>query len=93
MNKIIVACGTGIATSTYVIQKLNEFLDKNNLKATVVQCNYNEVEGAIEENTKLILSSSNIGKEINGVPVLVAIPYISGLDVEGFEAKISELLR
>ena len=38
MKKVIVACGTGIATSTVVCVKIKEALQKANVQAEVVQC-------------------------------------------------------
>lgn len=92
MKKIIVACGTGIATSTLVVQKLKDLIDSNNLSIDIQQGTYTEVEGFIDADTVLVISSSNIGKEIKGVPVLVAIPYISGINVEMFEEKIINII-
>ena len=38
MKKVIVACGTGIATSTVVCVKIKEALAKANVQAEIVQC-------------------------------------------------------
>ena len=41
MNKqkvILVACGTGIATSTVVCKKVEDLIKANNINARVIQC-------------------------------------------------------
>lgn len=87
-QNIIVACGTGVATSTLVHQHLDDFLAKNSINAEVRQCTFSEIEGNIDKNTVIIIASSKVGTEIDGVPVLVSIPYISGVGIEAFEEKI-----
>lgn len=87
-QNIIVACGTGVATSTLVHQHLDDFLARNNICCEVRQCTFAEIEGNIDANTSVIIASSRVGTEIAGVPVLVSIPYISGVGIEAFEQKI-----
>lgn len=45
MNKkhILIACGTGVATSTVVCMRVKEELEKNNIPATVEQCKVAEL--------------------------------------------------
>lgn len=93
MKNIIVACGTGIATSTYVVGKLKDLINRSNLNLSIKQGTYTEVEGLVDSDTQLIISSSNIAKEIKGVPVMVAIPYISGVGIEKFEEKILNIIN
>ena len=93
MKTIIVACGTGIATSTLVLQRLKEFLEKKGMSLILKQCTYIEIEGNIDQNTVAIISSSNIGSRINDVPVLVALPYISGIGIDAFEEKLEHILN
>lgn len=92
-QKIVVACGTGVATSTLVHQRLDDFLAKNSIVADVCQCTFTEIEGNIDENTVVIIASSKVGDEVGGVPVLVSIPYISGVGIEAFEKKILAYLK
>ncbi|MEE8810516.1 PTS sugar transporter subunit IIB [Lactimicrobium sp.] len=92
-SRIIVACGTGVATSTLVHQRLDAFLKKNNIDADVCQCTYTEIEGNITPETKVIIASSKVADEIEGVPVLVSIPYISGIGIDKFEEKILSYLK
>ena len=49
MNKkhILIACGTGVATSTVVCMRVKEELEKNNIPATVEQCKVAELPSKI----------------------------------------------
>lgn len=92
IKEIVIACGAGVATSTLVNKRVSDLLKENNIKAHITQCTYTEVEGFVK-NADLIIASSRIAKEINGTPVFVAIPYISGIGVEEFEEKIVNYLK
>ena len=43
MKKILVACGTGLSTSTMIAHKLQEFLTEQGISATTAQCCLNEI--------------------------------------------------
>ncbi|ECO4542297.1 PTS sugar transporter subunit IIB [Salmonella enterica] len=43
MKKILVACGTGMSTSTMIAQKLQDFLAEQGIAATTAQCCLNEI--------------------------------------------------
>ncbi len=92
-QKIIVACGTGVATSTLVHQHLDGLLSRNHIDAEVCQCTFTEIEGNVDESTVVIIASSKVADEIGGIPVLVSIPYISGVGIEAFEKKVLAYLR
>ncbi len=89
-KRIIVACGTGVATSTLVCQRINKFLENNNIDAEIKQCTYVEIEGNVTPETKVIISSSKVAEEVKGVPVVVALPYISGVGIPAFEEKLKQ---
>lgn len=38
MKKILVACGTGMSTSTMIAQKLQDYLAQQGIPATTSQC-------------------------------------------------------
>lgn len=91
-KEIIIACGAGVATSTLVHKRVSDLLEKNKIKYNITQCTYTEVEG-FAKRADLIIASSRIAKEIGGVPVFVAVPYISGIGIEEFETKIIDYLN
>ena len=44
MKKVIVACGTGMATSSIISEKVREILDKNDIQYTLSQVQLSELE-------------------------------------------------
>jgi len=90
--KIVIACGSGVATSTIMASKVKALLEKNNLRADIVQCSMNEVSTCKPEDTALIVTSLGQLKS-KDIPVVVAIPYIAGFGEEAVDAKILAILK
>lgn len=90
MKRIVVVCGCGIATSTIVYYSLEEFLEKNKIKAYIIQCKISEV-ASIQQHVDLILSTTLLPIKYD-VPVLNAMEYIIGEEIEALEEKILNIL-
>ena len=80
MNKkhILIACGTGVATSTVVCMRVKEELEKNNIPATVEQCKVAELPSKIQ------------GADL--VPVIRALSFLTGVGIEADVQKIIDIL-
>ena len=91
MKRVIIACGSGIATSTIMDARVREFLDTTGIKYQTVQCNILEL-GNYVEGADVILSSTKIATDY-GVPQLVATAYITGVGEEELDAKLLEVLK
>jgi PTS system galactitol-specific IIB component len=89
--KIIVACGSGVATSTLIASKVEDILKKHDLKAQVIQCSLNEVDGYLK-NATLVVTSMGKLKVNSDVPVIVALNYITGIGAEETDAAIEHIL-
>lgn len=89
--KVIVACGSGVATSTVIASKLDELLQENNIKAQIIQCTLHEVEANAKGASLVLSSMPNL--KVEGIPVIVALPYITGIGVESLNKKILEILQ
>ena len=90
MKKIIVACGTGMATSTIISEKIKEILNENNIKFSITQCILNEI-GSYADNADLIVTSMKIQEDF-GVPVIVGTPFLIGVNEDAVKEKILEIL-
>lgn len=93
-KKIIVACGTAIATTTLVAEKLKKVLEKYHIEAEIIKCRISEVQYYIKmlRNVDLILATS-IVPGVKDIPVLNAVPFISGINAEELEKQIIQVLR
>jgi PTS system galactitol-specific IIB component len=69
--KILIACGTGIATSTVIADRVKRLCEEAGFKVNIQQTKVVQVEG-IAKDYDLIVASTK-------VPSTVATPYVSGL--------------
>jgi len=89
MKKILVACGTGIATSTVVMIKLQEALKNAGIDADVQQCKVSEISS--KTGVDLIVTTTTY--ENPNVPVFRSLAFLTGVGVESEIEKIIALLN
>ncbi len=90
MKRVVIACGSGIATSTIMDAAVRDFLDTTGIKYQTVQCNILEL-GNYVEGADVIVSSTKISTDY-GVPMVTGTAYITGIGEEELNAKILEIL-
>ena len=93
--RILVACGTAIATATYVAEKVKKILEKHGIKGEVYQAKAQEVNYFIKMLGKinLILSTTFVQVENKNIPVLNAMPFLTGIGEADLEKKIVTILQ
>lgn len=89
--KIVVACGTAIATSTHVAMKITELLEERGLKIQTIQCRVTEVP-MLAHNADLVVATAQVPYEID-IPVVNGIPFLTGIGVKEVIDQIEELLK
>ena len=90
--KIVIACGSGVATSTVIAEKVAGLVKENGFKAQIVQCGVNDVESQARDAALVVTSLGRLKVDAD-VPVVVAFSYITGLGGEETDAKIVEILK
>ncbi len=88
MKRILVACGTGIATSTVVAKKLEESLKARGVDVKVDQCQVTEVASKAS-SYDAIVSTTEV-EDSGGKPVVRAISFLTGV---GMDADLEKILR
>jgi len=93
MKKILLACGTGIVTSTAVNQKLSKILNERGYarKYTITQCKI--VEAATKSQDYDFVVATTLAPPGLKCPYVSGIPFLTGINVEATVAKIIELLE
>jgi PTS system galactitol-specific IIB component len=91
MKKILVACGTAIATSTVVAKKLEEKLRALGLAVHIDQCKTSEV-AARAAGYDVIVSTTEVG-DARGKPVVRTLSFLTGVGIDADVQKIAALLR
>jgi PTS system galactitol-specific IIB component len=91
MKKILVACGTAIATSTVVARKLAEKLAAMGFDVQIDQCKASEV-GARATRYDLIVSTTEVD-DAKGRPIVRTLSFLTGVGIEADVQKIAGILR
>ncbi len=90
MKKILVACGTAIATSTVVAKKLEELLKKRGLEVKIDQCKASEVPSKVS-GYDLVVSTTEVG-DTKGKPLVRTLSFLTGVGIDADVQKIAKLL-
>ncbi|MFF3101994.1 PTS sugar transporter subunit IIB [Viridibacillus arvi] len=91
MKTIVVACGAGVATSTIIVDRLNNLLSKHDIKAKIIQCNLGEID-SYSRYADLIVTSMKLNKTFE-IPSITGISFITGIGQEETEISIINCLR
>jgi PTS system galactitol-specific IIB component len=91
LYKIVVACGTGIATSTHVAMKVKEMLEERGLQVHTIQCRVVEVLN-LAPDADLLIATAQVPFDIT-IPVVNGIPFLTGIGVKEVIDQIEKILR
>lgn len=84
--RVLVACGSGIATSTVIATRVRELLEDNGYSCKVEQRKITEVEG-LAPDYDIIVSSTRVPDTVK-TPAVFAINYLTGMNKEATDAEI-----
>lgn len=89
-KRVLIVCGTAIATSTVVAMKVDELLKKHGINAEIRRCMTSEAKTASKDVDLIVATTQVPAVE---VPVVSGIPFITGVGDNKIEQEIVELLR
>ena len=92
-KRILVVCGTGVATSTVVVQKVADACRKAGLSVEVVQGKAAEIPMYVSQGIDLIVSTTVLSKRDIPVPVIGGLPYLTGIGADQVSKQIVEALK
>ncbi|MDQ0300650.1 PTS system galactitol-specific IIB component [Salibacterium salarium] len=90
-KRVLVACGTGIATSTVVNEAVESMCEDNNVEAEVIQCKISDIP-AYEDSAHLLITTT-VTKKDYPFPVINARSFLTGIGTEETKAEILEALK
>jgi galactitol PTS system EIIB component len=91
MIKGLVACGSGIATSTVAQEAVKKILAEANIQATITKGSLTEIP-VKQDAVDIIFVTSNYN-EPTKKPLIKVFGLISGINKEGIKKKIIEICR
>lgn len=89
--KILIACGSGVCTSTVAETAVKEILKKNNIQGSIMKSSLNEIKTK-EPLVDLILTTSNYKKPTTK-PVVSVFGLISGINKDKVEQQIVDACK
>lgn len=90
-EKVIVACGGAVATSTVAANAIRELCAAHNIPVEILQIRMNEIENQLD-GVDLIVTTMRVKKDF-GKPYVNGMPFLSGVRVEETEQKILDVLQ
>ncbi len=90
-KRILVACGTAIATSTVVARAIEEALKERGIAITTRQCKAAEVK-SLAGDAHLIVTTTPVPSDL-GVPVIQTLAFLTGIGREAVIEQIIEALK
>lgn len=90
MKRIVVACGSGVATSQTVASKINSMLEEEGIKATVEAVDIKALESII--NQVDIYVTIVPGSEHYDIPTINGIKFLTGMGMEDEFEKLKEYI-
>ena len=93
-KKILVCCGTGIATSVQVANKLQRLLRERGVNAKMEHCRVAEVPRVIEAFTPDAIVSTTAVKQPNeNVKMFRGVAFLTGVDEGRLADEIADALK
>lgn len=86
--KLMVACGSGIATSTHVAAMVEEYMKERNIAISIMTCSVHDLPNRLT-GCDIILSTAQVSFE-TGLPVFNGVPLLTGVGEEELLAKLAE---
>lgn len=90
-KRILVACGTAIATSTVVAKAIEEGLAARGIPVITRQCKAAEVP-ALAKDFDLVVTTTPVPQDL-GIPVIQTLAFLTGIGKDQVLDQIAEILR
>jgi PTS system galactitol-specific IIB component len=91
LKTIVIACGSGIATSTIVVAKVQSLLQDHGIDVNIIQCSIGDVAGHADQ-ADLIITTMQLENNF-GKPIVTAISFLTGIGQADTEQLILKHLQ
>ena len=86
-KRIVVICGTGIATSTVVAKKTEDLCRANSIPVEIIQGRAVEAN-QLSENADMVITTTPSLRLRRDVPIINGIPFLNGIGEETLREDI-----
>ena len=91
MQKIIISCGSGIATSTMAAVAVKGILESLNKDMAIIKCSVQEIQSHID-GAILIVSTAQVPFKTD-IPVVSGVPFLTGVGKDKTIEEIKNILQ
>jgi PTS system galactitol-specific IIB component len=92
-KRVLIACGTSIATATHAANSIMELAKEANLDVETSQCKSAEIRGKIQTfSPHVIIAMTPVPSDL-GIPVFSGVPFLSGIGLDQLKAEVLEALQ
>ncbi len=89
--KIVVACGSGVATSTLASKTVEEVCKAFKVEASIETCSMRSIVDS-SQGADVVLTTNKYDKEL-GCPIMSVTSFITGINVEKTKQDLGRLLQ
>ena len=98
MKKLIVACGSGVATSTTIAEKIKTKLEESNVMCNVEAVDYKSIMSELPSaNIYVYIAKPDDAvlaeAERLGIDVFPGVPFLTGMGVDSIFESICEAIQ
>ena len=90
-KRVLVSCGTAIATSTVVAKGIEEAMKERGIDVRTRQCKASEIRG-LASDADLIVTTTPVPDDL-GVPVIQTLAFLTGIGKEEVLDQIENYLK
>lgn len=92
--KIMVGCGSGIATATVAADAVRRICEEEGIDADVITCRmFNLPEYDNNDSVDILLSTSKVNEEQYKKPIMSIFGLISGIGEDKIRARLLEMIH
>lgn len=88
---IVIACGAGLATSTMILNKVEELLAGKGINYSITQSQIYELD-SYDGKADLFVTSMKLDQTKYKTPIVVGTPFLIGINEEAVKEKIIQIL-
>ncbi|MFV0430230.1 MAG: PTS sugar transporter subunit IIB [Arachnia sp.] len=91
-TKILIVCGSGVATSTVVSEKVKEHAKSHGWDVEVSLCRATDVRQTVGTfNPRVVLATTAVPDDL-GVPAIPAVGLLTGIGQDAIFAELGEVI-
>lgn len=92
-KRVLVACGTSIATATHAANSVQDLAKDAGVDIETAQCTAASIHGKIQTYSPHVIIAMTPVPDNLGVPTFNGVPFLSGVGLDQLKADILEELK